>query len=132
MRVEEDIDDVVDNYCAEHELNDSIRNDILTRIKAMLDRDDVGDQSGTPGSQTNRRFFDGSCKVMCEVPMAVDGNVKRPDRIVFAENETFVVDFKTGTRDDKSHAKYQRQVAEYARALSAMGYSNVKPVIVYL
>ncbi len=132
VRVVEDIDEVVDNYCEEHELNDSIRNDILTRIKAMLDRDDVGDQSGTPGSQTNRRFFDGSCKVMCEVPMAVDGNVKRPDRIVFAENETFVVDFKTGTRDEKSHAKYQRQVAEYARALSAMGYSNVKPVIVYL
>ena len=120
IRVAEDVEAVVNNYCKEHELSDTIREDILSRIKAMMESDD------------NSRFFDGKHRVMCEVSIAVEGNVKRPDRIVFAENETFVVDFKTGSRDERIHKKYLHQVSEYARALTDMGYPNVKPVIVYL
>jgi len=115
-----DTETAIDKCCKEYDLPESIRDDIRNRITAMMQRDDI------------KRFFDGSCRVKCEASISVNGKVKRPDRIVFAENATFVIDFKTGAYNEHTHSQYQHQVAEYAEALSAMGYPNVKPVIVYV
>lgn len=120
IRVADDIDSVVDKYCSEHDLSHVIRHDVSSRIKAMVSKEE------------NRRFFDPACRVKCEASIAAGGMVRRPDRIVFADNATYVVDFKTGVYDPQSHAKYRLQVDEYAALLSSMGYPNVEPVIVYL
>lgn len=118
--VAEDVDAVVDGYCKENNLSSQVQNDVKNRITAMIEKEEY------------RKFFDGSCKVKCEVSMAIAGETRRPDRIVFGTDETWVVDFKTGARDENSHKKYTKQVSEYAAALTAMGYPRVQPVIVYL
>ncbi|MBP5548790.1 MAG: UvrD-helicase domain-containing protein [Bacteroidales bacterium] len=120
IRTMDDVDSVVNNYCLEHHLQDSVRDSILKRIKNMINSDD------------NRRYFDPSYEVACEESIVINGEIRRPDRIVFGTDSTWVVDFKTGARDDETHKHYERQVGEYAAALTAMGYHNVKPVIIYL
>ena len=116
----DEVDSVVAAYCADNHIADADARSIAQRIKAMMQKEE------------NRPFFDPQYSVKCEAPIAVYGEVRRPDRIVFAPDRTWVVDFKTGTYADDSHRKYQRQVAEYAAALTAMGYPNVQPVIIYL
>lgn len=66
------------------------------------------------------------CKNECS--LVWQGEVLRPDRIVFAPEQTWVVDFKTGTRHD-SHVA---QVLRYCEAIRAMGYPNVKGYLLYI
>ena len=120
IRVADDVVPVVEKYCRENDLPESVEEEVRGRIEAML------------AYEENRRLFDGRYKVKCEASIAANGMVRRPDRIVFGEDETIVVDFKTGVRDERSHAKYQQQVDEYAMLLTEMGYPNVSSVIIYL
>jgi ATP-dependent exoDNAse (exonuclease V) beta subunit len=120
INVPEDVAPVVDEYCREHHIVQRDAESILRRITDMVN------------SPENRRYFDPHYSVRCEASIAVGGEVRRPDRIVYDDKETFVVDFKTGTYNEETHRKYQRQVAEYADALTAMGFPNVKAVIIYL
>ena len=57
-----------------------------------------------------------------------NGDYYRPDRIVIGEDETVVMDYKTG----KQYAKHQQQMERYADLLSRMGYRNIKKLILYL
>ncbi|MDZ7741255.1 MAG: UvrD-helicase domain-containing protein [Bacteroidota bacterium] len=56
------------------------------------------------------------------------GEAYRPDRVVFFENETVLIDYKTGGRE-RSHEK---QIRQYASLLAEMGYKNVKCRLVYV
>ncbi len=57
-----------------------------------------------------------------------DGTFYRPDRVVFLENETVILDYKTG----KAYQKHRQQMEGYARILQSMGYPDVKKLLVYL
>ena len=117
----DDVDSVVDEFCRRTgNVSPTDEAGIKSRIKSMIERDG------------NSRFFDSRHRVVCEASIVVDGSVCRPDRIVFAEDETWVVDFKTGIRNDETHKQYEQQVARYAEVLTDMGYPDVKPVILYL
>ena len=120
IRVADDVEPVVERYSKENNLPDAVGEVIRGRIEAML------------ADEENRRLFDGRYKIKCEASIAANGKVRRPDRILFGEDETIVVDFKTGVRDERSHAKYQQQVDEYASLLTEMGFPNVSSVIIYL
>jgi hypothetical protein len=52
---------------------------------------------------------------------------KRPDKIIVKENETIVVDFKTGL----STKKNEKQVSMYKKVLSEMHFKNVKGYLFY-
>ncbi|MCR4828900.1 MAG: UvrD-helicase domain-containing protein [Bacteroidales bacterium] len=116
----DDAERVVNQYCKQHHVDDADAKGILERIERML------------SVPENRRYFDPRYEVRNEVSLLYRGMVLRPDRIVFADDETWVVDFKTGTYDDKSHKQYQQQVATYAAAVAEMGYPSVHTAIVYL
>ena len=60
--------------------------------------------------------------------MDQDGRFYRPDRVVFLEKETAIIDYKSG----KAHASHQQQMEAYAAILQQMGYPAVKKLIVYL
>ena len=120
IRTIDDLQPVVQGYCQQHHISDADADVIRQRISSMM------------LSDVNRIYFDSSYRVVCEASIVVDGEIRRPDRIIFAPDRTWVVDFKTGLRTDESHNKYQRQVEHYAAALSAMGYPHVQPVIIYL
>jgi ATP-dependent exoDNAse (exonuclease V) beta subunit len=52
---------------------------------------------------------------------------KRPDKIIVKENETIVVDFKTGLATKKN----EKQVSMYKKVLSEMHFKNVKGYLFY-
>lgn len=56
------------------------------------------------------------------------GNTKRPDRVIFREGKTMIIDFKFG--DESSH--YLSQVNQYRMLMVEMGYSNIEAYIWYV
>lgn len=74
------------------------------------------------------RFFDPALRVSNECELVTDGKRLRPDRVVFAPDATWVVDFKTGV----PLAEHSEQVGEYCQALRAMGHPSVSGYIIYL
>jgi ATP-dependent exoDNAse (exonuclease V) beta subunit len=67
-------------------------------------------------------------KVTNEQSIIIGPNeTKRPDKIIFKENETIVLDYKTGL----STKKNEKQVAMYKKVLSEMNYPNVKGYLFY-
>jgi len=57
-----------------------------------------------------------------------DGMVYRPDRVIRKEGIVFIIDFKSGKRDD--HHKIQ--LGNYCTILHKMGFNNPKGVLIYL
>ena len=56
------------------------------------------------------------------------GMVRRPDKILYNEKETILLDFKFTQEATRQHAK---QLKEYSELLVAMGYPQVKAFIYY-
>lgn len=57
------------------------------------------------------------------------GELLRPDRIIFTDTETILIDYKTGKENNK---KYFMQMYKYETALLKMGYPNIKKLLVYI
>lgn len=57
-----------------------------------------------------------------------NGKTFRPDRVIFKEDETIVIDFKTGIPEEH----HKDQVSGYMTLLNDMGYSDIKGVLLYL
>jgi len=55
------------------------------------------------------------------------GNLYRPDRVVLLENQTVVIDYKTGAE----HPGHSDQIEQYAQLLHEMGYPNIRKILVY-
>ena len=53
----------------------------------------------------------------------------RPDKLVFLDNQTIIIDYKTGKENTK---KYFNQLLKYQNALQDMGYKNIKMILVYI
>ena len=74
-------------------------------------------------------YFAKGAKVKTEAAlMDQDGRFYRPDRVVFLEQETAIIDYKSG----KAQSSHQQQMEAYADILQQMGYPAVKKLIVYL
>ena len=58
------------------------------------------------------------------------GKTYIPDRLLFHKklDEVVVIDYKTG----ESKKEHENQILNYAKALSNMGYNNVKKVLIYV
>jgi len=56
------------------------------------------------------------------------GDVFRPDRVVFYENETVIMEFKTGLPEPK----HKQQLDNYSKILQQMNYSNIRKLLVYI
>lgn len=74
-------------------------------------------------------FFNGQGKVYNEQTILKNGlsNLK-PDRVVIFNNEAFLLDYKTGEKEQK-HIK---QINEYALLLNEMNYKVSKKALVYI
>lgn len=113
-----DVERVVNDYCTQHRLDATLAERITERIQSMIAQ--------------HPQLFQPGLRVLCEQSLSVDCQQRRPDRIVFAPDAVWVVDYKTGSDDAKLHEKYEQQVAEYAHALEGMGYSPVRTSIIYM
>jgi hypothetical protein len=56
-----------------------------------------------------------------------NSTIERPDRVIFSDDETWVVDFKTGV----PMINYQEQINRYIEIISDMGYPNVSGEVIY-
>ncbi|MDR1113267.1 MAG: UvrD-helicase domain-containing protein [Bacteroidales bacterium] len=74
-------------------------------------------------------YFTTQAKVMNESAIITqEGEIYRPDRIVFLDDEVMVLDYKTGQPNEK----YQKQIDQYIHLLTEMGYRNVQGRLLYL
>jgi len=74
-------------------------------------------------------FFDGTGEVAAETEiLAPGGKSFRPDRVVFHETYTDVIDYKAG----KPLESHKSQIRKYASLLAEMGYPRVNAWLVYL
>ncbi|WP_136667322.1 exodeoxyribonuclease V subunit beta [Flavobacterium sp. H122] len=74
-------------------------------------------------------FFDGKGQVFNERTILKKGTKNHiPDRIVVKEKEAYLLDYKTGTHNQK----YVVQILEYENALKEMGFSVQKKSLVYI
>jgi ATP-dependent exoDNAse (exonuclease V) beta subunit len=60
--------------------------------------------------------------------LAPSGDVFRPDRVIFKDNETVIMEFKTGLAD----TKHQNQLHNYGGLLEQMGYKGIRKLLVYI
>ena len=73
-------------------------------------------------------YFAPNVKVLNETSILLpDGNLVRPDRVVFLEDKVVVIDYKTGA----PHASHKEQIEQYCEAIREMGYSNVEGCVLY-
>ena len=61
--------------------------------------------------------------------LSTDGKQLRPDRLVInSNNEVVILDYKSGKPRDKD----KQQILEYEKAISEMGYTVKKKILIYL
>jgi len=74
-------------------------------------------------------YFIPGAKVLNETSILFpNGNLLRPDRVVFLEDKVAVIDYKTG----EPNASHKEQIEQYCEAIRAMGYENVEGNILYV
>jgi len=74
-------------------------------------------------------YFAPNVKMLNETSILLpDGNLVRPDRVVFLEDKVVVIDYKTGD----PHASHKEQIEQYCEAIREMGYNNVEGCVLYL
>ncbi len=75
-------------------------------------------------------YFSGNLRSKNEAEMITEnGELLRPDKIVFEKDHAVVIDYKTGKPNTK---KYAMQMSQYAMALQQMGHAKVKKLLVYV
>lgn len=90
---------------------------LLVKIRAML------------ANPVIRPFFLPGNKIKTEADiLRANGNVYRPDRVIIRENETVVLDFKTG----KPREDQEKQIKLYGKLLNEMGHTNVSKYLVFI
>jgi len=76
-----------------------------------------------------KRFFKKGIQVKNEAEMIdAHGSIHRPDRFAILDNETWIIDYKTGQK----RPKHKQQLQQYKSIIAGMGYKNVKMLIIYL
>jgi ATP-dependent exoDNAse (exonuclease V) beta subunit len=74
-------------------------------------------------------YFKSGAHVRIESELAIPGGeILRPDRIIFQEEETVLIDYKTGRENNE---KYAKQLHRYSQALHSMGHKKIKKLLVY-
>ena len=91
--------------------------DIEKRINSLISTPQVAE------------WFMAGNEVMKEAGILLpSGNLRRPDRVIFKDGKTTIIDFKFG--EENSH--YLEQVEQYRHLLLDMGYSSIEGFIWYV
>ena len=72
-------------------------------------------------------WFDGSWDLLREQAMMVNGEEKRPDRVMLKGDKAIVLDYKFGA----PNPKYHKQVQEYMEVMRLLGYREVEGYLWY-
>ena len=112
-----DIPAAVKKLILEGKLSEDERDDIEMKINELISLPGVAD------------WFSDDNIIMNEAGILLPtGLTKRPDRVIFKNGKTTIIDFKFG--EENSH--YIEQVNEYRNLLTNMGYLNIEAIIWYV
>ena len=75
-----------------------------------------------------RSWFDDSWTVLTEREIISHGKFYKPDRVIYKEGITIVIDYKKEQQD----SKHQAQIKQYAQKLQEMGFENIQMYLVYV
>ena len=75
-----------------------------------------------------KKIFEGKVKIYNEstIISSID-SIKRPDKIILKDNETIIIDFKTGNKKEKD----LKQIKEYVSVLNEMELPSIKAFLFY-
>jgi len=77
-----------------------------------------------------RDWFSDKWKVKAEADILLkDGKIKRPDRVIYNDEKTVVIDYKFGTIKEPKHRSQIRQYIDY---LSEMGFKHTEGYLWYV
>ena len=77
-----------------------------------------------------RDWFSDKWKVKAEADILLkDGKIKRPDRVIYNEKKTVVIDYKFGEIKEPKHLS---QIRQYMKYLSEMGYKRTEGYLWYV
>ena len=112
-----DIQMAVRKLVIEGKLPQNQSDDIEKKVNALISTPQVSD------------WFSPNAVVMKEAGILLtSGNTRRPDRVIFKDGKTTIIDFKFGSENEK----YIEQVNLYRGLLSDMGYKNIEAYIWYV
>lgn len=113
----EGIDGVLKRYVHEGAVTESEAALLRNELDGLLSMEEV------------QRFFDPKHPIKREATLiATDGRILRPDRVVMAQEEVWVLDFKTGAPRPSD----REQVKTYCDVIAQMGYPLVRGYLLYL
>ncbi len=116
-----------------HDTNDMEKVIAATAVKFLLDAEDVAKIqeliSKVMAKPEIAAFFVPGLKVVTEAEILTPENtVYRPDRIIFEAEKNIVIDFKTGSEEDK----HKEQVKNYASLLTSINNKQTEKFLLYL
>lgn len=113
----DEADTVLDTYLTLHPMQEDEATLLGDTLRYMMQQEEVA------------RFFDPANRCMNECSLVWQGEVLRPDRIVYTPSETWVIDFKSG----EYRNEHRTQVSRYCQAIAAITHSNnVKGFLLYI
>jgi ATP-dependent exoDNAse (exonuclease V) beta subunit len=113
---ETEIEGKINELSLKGKIENDLREKIFLKAKEILNL------------EAYKSLFTHAISVLKEQDIVVNqSEIKRPDLIITKENETFVVDYKTGLE----RQKHVKQVKEYCAVLESMNFPNVKGFVLY-
>ena len=113
-----DIPQAIEKKISEGEINESEQERLTTELTDYLSLPAASD------------WYSGKYNVLNEAQILHPlKGISRPDRIMIAQDEVIIVDYKFGESEDR---KYNRQVQRYIKSIEEMGYPNVKGYVFYV
>jgi len=113
-----DIDGALEKVYLEGKISSQEKNRLHDQILQVIGQSQAED------------WFSGQWKVYTEKEILLpNARSYRPDRVMFRDGSTVVVDYKFGEREDE---KYRKQMNYYLKQLSNMGYENSVGYIWYI
>ncbi len=112
----EDLEEVLNRYKTDGSLNESEFNTMGQKLHQILTNAKI------------QPFFDAKFAVKQEASMlSKSGMLLRPDRVVYWENKTVILDFKTGEKNEA----HQEQIREYQSVLEEISSTAVEAYLLY-
>lgn len=120
IQTEDDIDKAVDHLLFGGLISQEERENYIRQVKSAIDESGRKDWFSTKYRIYNE----------CDIILQENGEVtnKRPDRVLFGDNETIIIDYKFG----EPHKSHERQMQQYMHLMQEMKYKNIKSYIWYM
>ena len=122
--------EVFENIITPADIQPSVRKMVIEgRIEESESKNFENRLNELVSSAIVRDWFLPDNTVMTETGILLPGGeLKRPDRVVFREEKTIVIDFKFGAEN----AHYYNQIATYCKHIEGMGFNKVEGYIWYV